>query len=172
MYKATIFIAMMAIFVNIQAQQLNQIMLDSNIQKDVLIGYCNREGLEVPIFSEYFVGGYADYNADPAVIENLMAFGHDYTIVIVLGTWCSDSQEQVPRFFKIADALGFPEENIRIICVDRKKHWPGNEDEIARFNIERVPTFIFFSDGEERGRMVETPTNTLEIDWLKILKNL
>lgn len=172
MYKATIFIAMMAIFVNIQAQQLNQIMLDTNIQKDVLIGDCNREGLEGPVFSEYFIGGYAAYNADSGVIEKLMAFGHDYTIVIVMGSWCGDSQDQLPRFFKIADAFGFPEENIRIICVDRKKHWPGNNDEIALLNIELVPTFIFYRDGEERGRIVETPTNTLEADWLKIVENL
>lgn len=172
MYKATIFIAMMAFMLNIQAQELNKIMLDTNIQKEVLIGDCNREGLEGSIFSEYFIGGYAGYNADPEVVEMLESHGHDYTIVIVMGSWCGDSQDQVPRFFKIADTFGFPEENIRIICVDRKKHWPGNEDEIALLNIELVPTFIFYRDGEELGRIIETPANTLEVDWLKIVENL
>ena len=46
----------------------------------------------------------------------------DYRIVIVLGTWCSDSRREVPRFYKIVDALGFPQANILTILVDENKN--------------------------------------------------
>jgi hypothetical protein len=35
-------------------------------------------------------------------------------------------------------------------------------------NIERVPTFIFKRGGEEIGRIIETPDESLEADMLKL----
>jgi len=42
-------------------------------------------------------------------------------VTIVMGTWCSDSQQQVPRFFKLTDNIQYIS-NITIICVDQEKH--------------------------------------------------
>ena len=84
-----------------------------------------------------------------------------------MGTWCSDSRREVPRFLKIIDGLNIPQENISIYCVDRDLSTENNE--IDNLNIKAVPTFIFYRDNIELGRIVEAPTESLEIDMVKIL---
>lgn len=44
--------------------------------------------------------------------------------------------------------------------------------DIDQFIIERVPTFIFYKNESEIGRIIETPVETLEKDILNILKNV
>jgi len=174
MYKVLMIIAVLLVSANVNAQ-MNQITFDTTAQKDILIGECNREGMLHPLFAEYYNTEYGAYSPAPETLMLLSAFGHDYKITIVMGSWCGDSHEQVPRFLKTADLAGFPEENIRIICVNKKKTAPGFEEELIPLNIEKVPTFIFNSmaaDGREIGRIIETPLESLETDWLKILENL
>lgn len=64
--------------------------------------------------------------------------------------------------------IKFPEESLEIICVDRKKK--GFADEANGIDINFVPTFIFYINGNEIGRIIELPNITLEPDFLKILK--
>lgn len=169
MYKALFFIAILTMFLNICAQS-NQVVYDTLAKKDILIGECNREGLMLPLFSEFFNQEYSHYTAAPAVLPLLIAKGNHYNIVIIMATWCGDSREQVPRFIKIADSIGFPGTEIRIINVDKQKKAPGIEEELLSYDIERVPTFIFFDGETEIGRIIETPHESLEADWLKILE--
>jgi thiol-disulfide isomerase/thioredoxin len=84
-----------------------------------------------------------------------------------MGTWCSDSQEQTPVFYKVMDACDFNEELIEVIGVNDTKTTPDNLQE--GFDLERVPTFIFYKDGIEIGRIVEYPQETMEADMLKIV---
>ncbi|HBG71990.1 MAG: hypothetical protein A2W93_05400 [Bacteroidetes bacterium GWF2_43_63] len=168
MYKALFFIAVMTLYSNIHAQQ-NQVVFDTIAKKDILIGECNREGLMLPVFAEFYSLEYGSYNPDPETLPLLAAFGNDYRIVIVMASWCGDSKEQVPRFLKIADSFGFPEADIRIFSVDKNKTASGFEDELVLYNVSLVPTFIFYRGDEEFGRIVETPVESLEKDWLKIL---
>lgn len=89
------------------------------------------------------------------------------SITIVLGTWCSDSRREVPRFMKIVEALSYDWDRIRFIGVDSYKEAPlHNYDSL---NIERVPTFIFYIDKVEVGRIIEYPEASLERDMLGIL---
>ena len=84
-----------------------------------------------------------------------------------MGTWCSDSRREVPRFFKILDKLNYDQKNVTLICVDRKKAaQTGNVDKLK---IELVPTLIFYKDNAEIGRIVESPKETLEKDLMKIV---
>ena len=84
-----------------------------------------------------------------------------------MGTWCSDSRREVPRFFKILDAVNYPSDKVAIICVDEDKKTRGNE--LTGLKIELVPTLIFYKNGNELGRIVESPNDTLEKDIIKIL---
>ncbi len=118
--------------------------------------------------SEWYLSGYRDYHPDQAFIAELM--GHetdDLTITIVLGTWCPDSRREVPRFLKITDLWGFPREKIRLIGVDINKIAPL--EEYAGLAIERVPTFIFYKNNIEKGRIIEVPVTSLEQDTRNIL---
>ena len=70
--------------------------------------------------------------------------------------------------FKIIDEIQFPQEKLRIFGVDRKKE--SFEGDITSMNIELVPTFIFYENEKEIGRIIETPEISLESDMLKIFE--
>lgn len=118
--------------------------------------------------SEWYHAGYAEYQPDMAILAELMEQETaDLTITIVLGTWCPDSRREVPRFMKIIDLWGFPKEKIRFIGTDINKIAPL--EDFPRLAIERVPTFIFFKNYVETGRIIEVPVTSLEQDTRNIL---
>ncbi|MCU0377233.1 MAG: thioredoxin family protein [Bacteroidales bacterium] len=110
-----------------------------------------------------------DYVADPVIVEELRTIRtDDLTIMIVLGTWCPDSRREVPRFMKLVSAWGLPVEKIRFIGVDINKVAPLGD--YPALGIERVPTFIFYENKIETGRIIEVPVTSLEQDTRDILK--
>lgn len=119
--------------------------------------------------STWYVNGFSEYQPDQAFINELKKVDiSNLTITIVMGTWCPDSRREVPRFMKIVDQWGFPEGKIRFIGVDINKIAP-----LADYNelgIERVPTFIFYENNSEKGRIIEVPVTSLEQDTENILK--
>ena len=167
--KKTLFLILTCfIFGLTYSQEKNKIIFDTICEKDVLIGNCDRTGLRSEIFEEYFQEEYSNYKPKSSVIRKIKAKLKDIEIVIVLGTWCGDSKEQLGRFYKILDQLNFNENNLSLICVDRSKS--ARKVDINEFEIERVPTFIFFENGKEIGRIIETPQASLEKDMLMILE--
>ncbi len=124
-------------------------------------------------FSWWFNSEYKNYDIDVDALKPLFEDStllNDVNITIVMGSWCSDSRREVPRFLKIIDGLKFPEENLSIYCVDR--NLSTEDDEIDDLKIKAVPTFIFYKNDTELGRIVEVPTESLEIDMVKILTGL
>ncbi|MBN2727820.1 MAG: thioredoxin family protein [Bacteroidales bacterium] len=172
MYKSLIFIFQVLLITQLFGQEINQTMIDTSRDQEILIGDCNREGLLGEVFGDNFDIEYDLYTPDPDVMANLGLYNGDYNIIIVLGSWCGDSREQVPRFLRIIDMLGLTDNAIRIIAVDRTKSAGDleKEPEVA-LNTERVPTFILINEGIEMGRIIETPEETLELDVLKILQD-
>lgn len=151
------------------AQKMNKKIEDPTKNRTVLINHCTREGLvSFPEMKERYDVEYPAYELDSAVIDSLKPLVKDQKITIVLGTWCGDSKLQVPHFFKITDALGIPEKDIDLICVDGHKKAEGSLTD--SLDIQRVPTFIFYNkEKEEKGRIIEHPAVTLEKDMLLIL---
>jgi thiol-disulfide isomerase/thioredoxin len=90
-------------------------------------------------------------------------------ITIVMATWCGDSKEWIPRFYKIMDELNFNYKKLTLICVDRAKKAPGTN--VDNLKVELVPTFIFYRKKNEIGRIIEVPNDLLEKNILKILTN-
>ncbi len=118
--------------------------------------------------SDWYFDGYGHYQPDMTVLAELMEQETDgLTITIVLGTWCPDSRREVPRFMKITDLWGFPKDKIRFIGTDINKAAPL--DDFPQLGIERVPTFIFFKNNVEIGRIIEVPVTSLEQDTRNIL---
>jgi hypothetical protein len=149
-------------------QELNQIVNDENTDEQILIGDCDRSGLKDGEFGTYYDEYYKSYDPDKDVLKKIKERREGVTITIILGTWCHDSKEQVPRFYKILDRLWWKKKDIRQYCVDTSK-LAGDMD-IREFDIVKVPTFIFYRDGREIGRIIETPVISLEKDMLMILE--
>jgi thiol-disulfide isomerase/thioredoxin len=164
----TTLLGFLLIISTLQAQTLNKMVYDTILEQKVMIDYCDRSGLETGEFGTYFLPEYKAYEANDSLVQLLKGKINDYQITIVFGSWCSDSQEQVPRFYKILDQAGYDENNLTVIAVNRGKH--TEEADISGLDIERVPTFIVYKHGEEAGRIIETPENTLEEDLWKIVR--
>jgi len=145
------------------------IVTDVLSQEPMLLGYTNRKAFQDTSFSWWFNSVYYTYNVDTATAQNLADKLKDVRITIVMGTWCSDSRREVPRFFKILDKIKYPSSDVTIITVGRDKE--GRGEETKGLDIELVPTFIFYKEGKELGRIVESPKVSLEKDMEKILSN-
>lgn len=166
--KTIVIIFFLAFGSQLIAQELNKVEVDPKLNKKILIGKCNRQGLEsADFFKSYFNDGYGTYTPDGDIIKQLKKKKRGIKIVIVMGTWCGDSREQVPHFYKVLDEIGFKASDVELICIDRTMK-AGNVD-VAGYDIRRVPTFIFYKEGREIGRIIESPTGTLEKDMLMIL---
>lgn len=164
---STIFLVFLNAF--IFCQNFNHTAIDSKKQDTILIGYCTRTVFSNLPYSDWFVSEYKSYVPNNEVMSELKdVVSEDNHIVVVFGSWCSDSKEQVPRFFAIIDKLSLYDDMIDIIAVDRKKQ--ADDIDMSSYNIEKVPTFIFYKNGREIGRIIETPKTTLENDMKQILK--
>ena len=117
----------------------------------------------------WFVDARQKYVPDAGVVNALLPYSGQLEFVVVLGTWCSDSQKHVPAFYTLMDALHIADKHIELIGVDRQKR--GGMVDVAPLGIEYVPTFIVFYQGKEIGRIVETPKVSLEKDLLQMLQN-
>lgn len=152
------------------SQKVNKVEYSERVGSMILIGECNRDAFTMEPFQEWYYFEYEEYTSEQSVIEKLKKYINEgLRIKIVLGSWCSDSQREVPRFYRIMDEAGIPDEKVELLCVNRDKVVPGMD--ISALIIERVPTFIFYDGIKELGRIIETPAETLEKDFLRIIVN-
>jgi cyclophilin family peptidyl-prolyl cis-trans isomerase/HEAT repeat protein len=110
------------------------------------------------------------YEPDPAVVEMIAASVQEGDrIGVYLGTWCSDSQREIPRFLRI---LQLAEQNhgtsipVDWVAIDRSKREPAAL--VEGKSIELVPTFIYYRHGEEIGRIVERSEGLFEDHLLRL----
>lgn len=92
------------------------------------------------------------------------------TIKIFMGTWCHDSKREVPRFYKILNTLNYDQTNLQIVGLNKDKK--GYFNDYSYLNIKNTPTFIFFKNDEEIGRIIERPKGSLELQIQNILEKV
>lgn len=135
---------------------------------DLLIGEITLRDLQQPAFASWFEKNYKDYHPAPNVMEKLRPLMDDVTIMLFMGTWCHDSQREVPRLMKLLKLVEFDASNLRIIGLSTNKTSSFGIEQV--FNIKRTPTIVLFHDGTDIGRVVERPQTTLEQDMLAIIE--
>ena len=121
-----------------------------------LKGVINRQVIEsdtsFPWFKENMKWGRTDADA-----LNTFKTKHKlFNIIIFGGTWCEDTQNLLPKFYKLVNESGYPENQILLLGVDRKKNTIDSLN--IRYKISKVPTFIVLHKGKEVGRVVEYGT--------------
>lgn len=146
---------------------LNFKTVDENTGKNMLVGFCDRSAFSDTSFSGWFDYEYNSYQPDINTLQSINEYIDGCTIKIVMGTWCSDSRREVPRFYKILDKMGYPDAGVILINVNRMKK--GLFDEADNLEIEFVPTIIIYKDSHEIGRIIEAPNTSLEKDLYEIV---
>lgn len=167
MKKVLISLLLILTIVILNAQRTqNKVVFDKDVNQKILIGKVDRKAFEKKEFKKWFFDQYNSYQPNQQTIEKLISFiPSNSKITIVMATWCSDSRREVPRFFKILDAIAFSSDNVTIYCVNKK--FQAGKEKIDVFQIKKVPTFIYFHYDYEAGRIIETPEESLEEDLLK-----
>lgn len=133
----------------------------------IIKGSFGRSVLEEGSDFSWFRSHYDEYRMDTAAISAMIPLAGELRVLIVAGTWCGDSKREVPRLFRVLDAIGVAEERITMIGVDRSKH--SSDSTTVKHRIQKVPTAIFFRGEQELGRIVEFPMESHERDLLKLL---
>ena len=140
----------------------------SQEKSEDLLGIITVSDLKNEPYATWFEKNDQAYEVDKTGLTDIDALLDGVEIKIAMGTWCHDSKREVPRFYRIIGAAGGA--NVEMIALDRKKQAPGNE--IAGMDITNTPTFIFYKNGVELNRIVETPIESLEKDMVKILSGV
>ncbi|WP_299767382.1 thioredoxin family protein [uncultured Dokdonia sp.] len=133
----------------------------------IIIGKQVRATLEKEPYNRWFEESYKQHPLDTATMTSIKENLAQTDITVFMGTWCEDSQREVPAFFKALDVAGIDASTINLITVSEDKLAPA--DLLEGRNVEYVPTIIFEKEGKELGRIVEYSIFSIEQDMAKIL---
>lgn len=119
----------------------------------VVRGLVNKYLIQNDTAFKWYAPSQGFYNPDTATLNAFERAKGKYQFVVFGGTWCEDTQFILPKFFKLQEKSGLPDDAITLFGVNRAKNALGN---IARaFNITLVPTIIVMQEGKEIGRVTE-----------------
>ncbi|WP_148041208.1 thioredoxin family protein [Rufibacter immobilis] len=136
--------------------------------ENILIGPTTRVAFENAPYNTWFHPAYLRYQPNQKIMDELQPLLENVTVKGYIGSWCLDSQRDLPRLFKVIDQARFPHSRLQLISLREDKSSLKGEEKGD--SITAVPTFILYRDGKEVGRIVETAYPTLEMNMLTILK--
>ena len=87
-------------------------------------------------------------------------------IEVLFATWCHDSFEHVPPLLAALRAASNPGLAVELVGLDRDKMEPEGRGLLRE--VRRVPTVVVLREGQELGRVVETPATTMDRDVAEI----
>ena len=129
-----------------------QISYDAKNRK-VLRGLISRADIENDTAFSWFKKNYNLGRPDANAVAAFKQHANNFQMLIFAGTWCPDTQNLLPQFYRLADAAGYADSSITLIGVDNNKTTLDNLHKT--FHLVDVPTFIILKDGKEVGRVVE-----------------
>lgn len=171
MYRiAAILIFSLTFSTGVHSQSINQKAIDHN-GREILLGKIDKNGLTQNSFAKWFVPNYEKYKTDTETINSIKKELKKYSITAFMGTWCGDSKREVPKFYKVLEAVDFPMDQLTFVAVDNAKtnYKKSPSGEEKGLNIKRVPTYIFYKKGKEINRIIENPIVSLEKDIMAIV---
>jgi thiol-disulfide isomerase/thioredoxin len=126
----------------------------SDTETKVLRGVLSRSLIENDTSFKWFKENMQYGTADASAVAAFKQKAGQFSILIFGGTWCHDTQNLLPKFYRLADKSGLPETNISFVGLDRKKTTVLHLQ--IKWKIVSVPTFIVVNKkGYEVGRVVE-----------------
>ena len=115
----------------------------------------------------WFTPEYDFYRVNDERLTKIKPLLKNKRVVLLMGTWCEDSQREVPGMMKILNQAGYNTAEMEIIAVDEDKR--TKEGLEKNYQLAYIPALIFFDNEKEINRIVEFPIQTLEQDMLDIL---
>jgi len=107
-----------------------------------------------------FMKGYENFSLSQKDINTIKLWPSELRVEVFFGTWCHDSQREVPKLLKILTNNNNIE--TKLIALDYQKSDPNGLSKSK--GIKYTPTFIFYKNNQEIGRIIERPTSSLVAD--------
>lgn len=144
-----------SIFITTATAQLHsyEISTDAENGSKVLKGLLARSDIQNDTSFKWFNDNMKFGQANATAVEAFRKHTQDIQLVVFGGTWCEDTQNLLPVFYRLVDKSGFPDSSITLVGVDRPKTTLYNLHKV--FNVTKAPTFIVLKDGKEIGRVEE-----------------
>lgn len=139
--------------------------VNSSVVYKGLIGFDDLQ--KEPTFNWYKTGT-DTYHPKKKHINKLKAALPAYSMVVVMGTWCGDSKDLIPKLHNVLLAAAYPMANVTVFGVDRAKTSGSGIDKT--YSITRVPTIILFDGAKEIGRITESVDKSMEADLRVIIE--
>lgn len=133
----------------------------------IIIGKQKRATLEKEPYKKWFDENYKQHSLDTLTMRAIKDDLAQTDITLFMGTWCEDSQREIPAFFKALDIVGINSSHVNIITLSEDKESPAIF--LEGRDVNYVPTIIFKKEGKELGRIVEYSIFSIEKDMAKIL---
>lgn len=141
---------------------------DKNTGKPLLRGKITFDNIKEESTCSWFEEGAEAYTPNMEVINELSKDWKNYRFVVFAGTWCEDTQDLLPKFYRTITDANIPIYAIEMYGVNRNKQ--SLQQENKYYKIERVPTIIIMHQMREVGRIVETVNQSIEQDILVIMQ--
>lgn len=146
----------------------NQIVVDTVDDGVMLLGHIDGITIQKAPFTEWYTENYEGHAVDSNLVDSIKPLLAGTQIQVYMGSWCEDSQREIPALFKILELVEDSMITMDLIALDHDKQTPDSLQ--VAHGIEYVPTIIFQRDGVEMNRIVEYPQQSLEQDILTILQ--
>lgn len=174
MYKAIIILTILMVIFPIatsaqEKEYNNETESVSEYIGKILNGPITKEGLQSKMpYKTWFNTNYKTYLVDINSLKNIKKRKlKKLKIIAFMGTWCHDSNREIPRLIRMAEELGIADQ-LELYGVDVDKESLFKKED--SYDIKKTPTIIFFYEGEEIGRILEEPEVSFEQYLEEILK--
>jgi thiol-disulfide isomerase/thioredoxin len=134
----------------------------------ILNGPITKSGLKKLPYKTWFNSNFKTYLVDQNSLKAIKKKQlKNLKILAFMGTWCHDSNREIPRLMRVCEELGIAEQlELYGVDVDKKSLF-GREES---YDLRKTPTIIFFLKGEEIGRVIEEPEVSFEAYLAEILQ--
>lgn len=105
------------------------------------------------------------YHGKQVAVDKLKQYNSKLFIQVFCGSWCEDTQRELPKFLNVVEASGL---KYSLYFLDRNKQSIAGEEK--KYNILFVPTFIVFYEDKEIGRVIEMAPKGIENHIAEMLK--
>jgi hypothetical protein len=142
--------------------------LDRKTGKPCLRGKITFTDIEKETVNSWFKKGVDAYEPNVTLTNELKSLAAPYRFVVFAGTWCEDTHNMLPKFYKTINMADIDLHAVEMYGVDRNKETLNLEH--VFYNIKRIPTIIVMLQNREVGRIIENVNESIEADLLRIIE--
>ncbi|MBV2130503.1 TlpA family protein disulfide reductase [Arsukibacterium indicum] len=112
-----------------------------------------------------FAAEYASYQPSAGALAQMQQLT-GLQLLVLFGSWCHDSEREVPRLLKLVQQSGVALNTLQLETVNQQKQHPQQLH--SQYNLRYTPTIIVLDNGRELGRIIEKPAKSLADDLAEI----